>query len=73
MEKSQKNNDDLIYSISTDSGSSGCPLILLNNLKVIGIHIWYYENDIYNNGLSMEKIIKESNVINKSFWGFLFN
>ena len=66
----KKNNDNLIYSISTDSGSSGCPLILLNNLKVIGIHIGYYKNDIYNNGLSMEKIIKESNVINKSFGDF---
>ena len=66
----KKNNDNLIYSISTDSGSSGCPLILLNNSKVIGIHIGYYKNDIHNNGLSMEKIIKESNVINKSFGDF---
>lgn len=66
----KKNNDNLIYSISTDFGSSGCPLILLNDLKVIGIHTGYYENDIYNNGLSMEKIIKESNVINKSLGDF---
>ena len=66
----KKNNDNLIYSISTDSGSSGCPLILLNNLKIIGIHMGYYKNDIYNKGLSMEKIIKESKVISKSLGNF---
>ena len=30
----KKIDDDLFYSFYTDFGSSGCPLILLNNLKV---------------------------------------
>ena len=32
------NNNEFIYTIDTDYGSSGCPIILSNTLKVIGIH-----------------------------------
>ena len=32
------NNNEFIHTIDTDYGSSGCPIILSNTLKVIGIH-----------------------------------
>ena len=64
------NNYYLIYSISTDFGSSGCPIILINENIVIGIHLGYDTENEFNEGLSIEKIIKESNVINESFGNF---
>ena len=63
-------DDKLFYSISTDKGSSGCPIILFNNTKVIGIHLGYDNKNIFNQGISIGKIIKESEVINKAFGNF---
>ena len=33
-----KNEKDIYYNASTDNGSSGSPILLLNNLQIIGIH-----------------------------------
>lgn len=33
-----QNKNDIYYNASTDSGSSGSPILLLNNLQIIGIH-----------------------------------
>ena len=61
---------NLYYSLSTLSGSSGCPIILFNNMRVIGIHLGYDKRDYYNQGISIEKIIEESEVIHKAFGNF---
>ena len=63
-------NFELFYSFSTDNGSFGCPLTLLNNLNVIGIHTGFHKNDKYNLGISMMKVIQESDIINKSLGNF---
>ena len=63
-------NFELFYSFSTDNGSSDCPLTLLNNLNVIGIHTGFHKNDKYNLGISMMKVIQESDIINKSLGNF---
>jgi hypothetical protein len=60
----------LFYSFSTDTGSSGCPIILFDNKKAIGIHFGYDNNNYFNQGISMIKIIKESEVIKKAFRNF---
>lgn len=60
----------LFYSISTDTGSSGCPIILFDNPKVIGIHFGYDNKNYFNQGISIVKIIKESEVIKKAFRNF---
>lgn len=60
----------LFYSISTYTGSSGCPIILFDNAKVIGIHFGYDNKNYFNQGISMIKIIKESEVIKKAFRNF---
>ena len=61
---------NLFYSLSTSLGSSGCPIILFNNTKVIGIHFGYDDRNVYNQGISIEKIIKESEVIHKAYGNF---
>ena len=60
----------LFYSISTYTGSSGFPIILFDNAKVIGIHFGYDNKNYFNQGISMIKIIKESEVIKKAFRNF---
>ena len=60
----------LFYSISAYTDSSGCPIILFDNAKVIGIHFGYDNKNYFNQGISMIKIIKESEVIKKAFRNF---
>jgi len=57
------NNYEFTHSISTDTGSSGCPIILLNNninsILVIGIHKCSITNIFRNGGTFIGKIIDE--------------
>ena len=53
---------EFYHSISTGSGSSGSPIILLSNskiLKVIGIHTNYQGNKRMNRGIFIGELIKE--------------
>ena len=53
---------EFYHSISTGSGSSGSPIILLSNskiLKVIGIHTSYKSNIRMNKGIFIGELIKE--------------
>ena len=56
---------EFYHNISTDNGSSGCPIILLNNninsLQVIGIHKCADYNKQLNCGTFIGEIIKEIN------------
>ena len=49
------------HTCSTESGSSGSPILLLNNNKVIGIHIGSYKEDTknFNIGLFIKSFIDE--------------
>ena len=47
------------HTISTTGGSSGCPIILLNNNQVIGIHKGGYEKSKINAGTFIGVIIDE--------------
>ena len=54
------------YSLGTDKGSSGSPIILLNNLKLIGLHKGKYkkgEKEIFPIGIPMNIIINKMNYI----------
>ena len=57
------NNYEFAHDISTDSGSSGCPIILLNNninlIVVIGIHKGSDNNQSINYGIFIGEIINE--------------
>ena len=64
-----KNNKNIIYSLSTDGGSSGSPIILSNrNLNIIGIH---QGNINQNNKGVYFKIILED--LEKQYLKFLEN
>ena len=51
------------HTCSTENGSSGSPILLLNNNKVIGIHIGSYREDTknFNIGLFIKSFIDEIN------------
>ena len=45
------NNDLFLHDCNTIAGFSGCPIILIDNLKVIGIHRGYDKNNKKNIGI----------------------
>ena len=54
------NNNEIIHKCNTDKGSSGSPIILLSNNKVIGVHhSGTYYNDKSNFGTLLSKPISE--------------
>jgi len=64
---------EIYHDCSTKKGSSGGPILLLRNFKLIGIHKGYLENFDYNIGTSLIEPIKEfnstfynKNIINKN-------
>ena len=53
------NNKDIKHKCSTEHGSSGSPILLINNQKLIGIHCAGYKMKEYNKGtLIIYSIIK---------------
>ena len=50
---------EIEHSVSTDYGSSGSPILLLYNLKIIGIHKARYKE--YNRGTFMKNILDDIN------------
>ena len=54
-------DNNIIYDIGTLGGSSGCPIILMNNSKLIGLHIGYLnKRKIKTNiGISINYIINK--------------
>ena len=65
----RKQNDFLIYDVDTRGGSSGSPIILMNNSKIIGLHKGYLEDNSnkINIGISIELIINKINNNNISY------
>ena len=63
------NNYEFDHNISTDAGSSGCPIILLNNninlIRVIGIHKSANYIKKVNSGTFIGEIFKDEEVENK--------
>ena len=56
----------LIYDVGADKGSSGSPIILMDNLKVIGLHKGYINDNTKekkNVGIRMEYIIDKINIL----------
>ena len=53
------NNSLFFHNCNTEPGTSGGPLILINNLKLIGIHKGYEENNKKNIGIYFHEILKE--------------
>ena len=62
--KSIINEYEFYHDIHTEIGSSGSPIILLSNLKVIGVHKGYALKE--NIGIFIDKIIKEISISNKT-------
>ena len=65
-----ENNENIfIHDCNTESGFSGSPIILINNLKIIGIHKGYDKTNKKNIGIYFKKIInninKENEINNK--------
>ena len=60
-----KKDNYLIYDVGTRGGSSGSPIILMNNLKVIGLHKGYLNDNPNktNIGIPIELIINKINNI----------
>ena len=57
-------NDNFIkHSVSTEKGSSGSPIIFINNTKVIGIHKGFSNKEKINLGIFINKIIQSINYI----------
>ena len=59
-----KKDNYLIYDVGSKGGSSGCPIILMNNSKVIALHKGYLNNnpsDKINVGIPIELIIDKIN------------
>ena len=52
------NDYEIVFYVSTDYGSSGSPIILLNNSKIIGIHNKRY-NEYCNRGIFMKHILSD--------------
>ena len=56
------NDYEIEHSVSTDYGSSGSPILLLNNFKIIGIHKARYKE--YNRGTFMKHILDDIKILN---------
>ena len=68
----QLNKSEIIHYCSTKEGSSGSPILLINNQKLIGIHYGYSKQFEYNKGIliiysiiELEKIKNNLLLINK--------
>ena len=55
------NNLQFLHDCNTESGFSGGPIILIKNLKLIGVHIGYFEKKNKNIGIFFHHIIKNLN------------
>ena len=56
--KNTNNTNKIIHKITTDFGSSGSPIVLSDNLKVIGIHCRRKDKDS-NEGIYFKNILKD--------------
>ena len=60
--ETQKEKNKLKYTAGTEKGSSGAPIILTNEFKVIGLHKGGSKYDTYedkiNTGIYLDKIIQ---------------
>ena len=62
----KKKEKYFMYTIGTKAGSSGAPIFLVDNLKIIGLHKAGYQNKLINIGIPMDLIInKLSDIYNK--------
>ena len=59
-------NKTIKHCCSTDVGSSGSPILLLNTLKVIGVHYGCPQNKKFNNGTFIKYAIDEFDKYNKN-------
>ena len=59
----EKNGFEFRHDAATDEGSSGSPILLKNNLKVIGIHRGGVEEEKVNYGTFLFDIIQKLNSI----------
>ena len=63
----KNNNKNIIYSLSTDGGSSGSPIILSNrNLNIIGIHLGAIKD--YNKAVYFKNVLED---IEKQYSNFI--
>ncbi len=53
-----QNENDIYYNASTDYGSSGSPILLLNNLQIIGIHKQRQTKENLNGGTFIKNILE---------------
>ena len=60
------NKTELYYQCNIMKGSSGCPILLTNNQKLIGIHKQNPKKDKYNKGSQLIYSIKEFSQIKKN-------
>ena len=56
--KEIKENNYFFHDCNTEEGNSGSPIILINNLSVIGIHKGYDKKENKNIGIYLGQIIK---------------
>ena len=59
-------NYTIYHLCSTEAGSSGCPIIILINFKIIGIHKGSKSEKNYNLGTLIKIPIKEFNKKNRN-------
>ena len=52
-------NCQIIHTITTDFGSSGSPIVLSNNLKVIGIHRGRFQSHDFNRGVLIKNVLND--------------
>ena len=62
---SEINGREIKHLCNTENESAGSPILSLNNLKVIGIHIGTKKNDKYNLGTFMKYVLLEMNKKNE--------
>jgi len=55
-------NSEIFHDCSTEPGSSGGPILLLKNFKIIGIHKCYYKDENSNAGTSLKEPIENFNL-----------
>ena len=47
-----------LHDCNTEHGFSGGPILLISNLKIMGIHLGYEQNNNYNYGIYLKEVIK---------------
>ena len=47
-----------LHDCNTEHGFSGAPILLISNLKIMGIHLGYEQNNNYNFGIYLKEVIK---------------